>query len=266
MSEIKQCAFCKQEKIIAARGWCRACYSRWQKTGSVEYKRSAEKKPCIVDGCDKFSVSHGYCDMHRKRLASHGSLESTRPNDWGSREKHPLYGVWGNLRRFRTEQACKEWRDDFWKFVEDVKERPSPNHYLRPIDSEALMDKDNFHWIERAASKTQEEKDYLKEWVRLDRKNNPEKYKDKDLQRTYGISLEEFNSMKDAQNNKCAICGNSEHVINNKTGEPRELAVDHCHDKGHVRGLLCTNCNKGLGHFKDDIALLEKAIVYLQTR
>ena len=43
------------------------------------------------------------------------------------------------------------------------------------------------------------------------------------------------------------------------------LAIDHCHSTGKIRGLLCDRCNHGLGHFKDDINLLIKAIEYLNT-
>lgn len=56
----------------------------------------------------------------------------------------------------------------------------------------------------------------------------------------------------------CAICG----------AEPstRALAIDHCHDSGKIRGLLCTRCNIGLGYFKDSIENLTKAIEYLEER
>ena len=78
------------------------------------------------------------------------------------------------------------------------------------------------------------------------------------LEKTYGITLNEYQNLRTFQENKCAICGCE---VMDVTG--RELAVDHCHKSGKVRGLLCSNCNLGLGSFKDDPELLTKAIEYL---
>jgi len=55
---------------------------------------------------------------------------------------------------------------------------------------------------------------------------------------------------------KCAICGS----LRGK----RNHALDHCHTTGKLRGVLCTACNQGLGHFKDDESLLQNAIDYLR--
>jgi hypothetical protein len=77
------------------------------------------------------------------------------------------------------------------------------------------------------------------------------------IRRQYGITLDQYNKMLKAQNNKCAICGNEDEV------EGRKLAIDHCHNKGHVRGLLCGKCNRGLGLFYDNPELLQNAINYL---
>jgi len=54
---------------------------------------------------------------------------------------------------------------------------------------------------------------------------------------------------------ECVICGSTE-----------KLVVDHCHITNKVRGMLCNHCNRGLGHFKDNIESLEKAIKYLKDR
>ncbi|WKV17129.1 putative integration and excision endonuclease VII [Salmonella phage PKM.Hi.22.6] len=86
--------------------------------------------------------------------------------------------------------------------------------------------------------------------------------KDKDLQRAkklksrYGLSVEDFENILDAQNNKCAICNESL----NGGG-----VVDHCHTSGKVRGILCRTCNIGLGHFRDNEDFLNSAIKYLKV-
>jgi hypothetical protein len=70
----------------------------------------------------------------------------------------------------------------------------------------------------------------------------------------YGINEEEYNNMIISQNNICAIC----HKPSNKT-----LHIDHNHITGKVRGLLCSNCNTGIGFFKEDLDSLARAIKYL---
>lgn len=66
------------------------------------------------------------------------------------------------------------------------------------------------------------------------------------------------------QNNKCAICEKPEDAIDPRTKEPFGLSLDHCHHGGFVRGFLCRKCNQLLGCAKDDINVLQNAILYLQ--
>lgn len=80
----------------------------------------------------------------------------------------------------------------------------------------------------------------------------------------FGITALEYEMMHKKQNGKCAICGKPESANDKHKTELRQLAVDHCHKKGKVRGLLCTNCNLGIGQFKDSISILKKAIKYLK--
>ena len=72
--------------------------------------------------------------------------------------------------------------------------------------------------------------------------------------RRYGITPDDYALMYINQNGKCAIC-KSHHDV---------LCIDHCHTSGKVRGLLCHPCNKGLGHFKDNEASLQEALIYIQ--
>lgn len=76
------------------------------------------------------------------------------------------------------------------------------------------------------------------------------------LRRNYGITLEEYELMRIAQDNKCAICS-AEFTCSPHT--------DHCHETGKVRSLLCGTCNKGLGQFKDSPDLLRTAAKYLEN-
>lgn len=69
--------------------------------------------------------------------------------------------------------------------------------------------------------------------------------------------------MLEEQNHLCAICGNPETVKNYKDVVSK-LSVDHCHRTGKVRGLLCQNCNKGIGNLKENEDIILKAVEYLR--
>ena len=73
----------------------------------------------------------------------------------------------------------------------------------------------------------------------------------------YGLSMEQVNSMFIDQDNKCAIC-------NDDFGDIYKAQIDHCHETGDVRGLLCINCNWLLGKSRDNPQLLRQAANYLE--
>jgi hypothetical protein len=87
---------------------------------------------------------------------------------------------------------------------------------------------------------------------------NPERTRNNDLMRNYGISVSDHSEMFEKQNGLCAIC--------EKEGDGRwkKLCVDHCHSTGTVRELLCRNCNMVLGQIHDNPRLLEKMMLYLE--
>lgn len=96
------------------------------------------------------------------------------------------------------------------------------------------------------------DKTYSKEY----RKRFPEKAKLKDRRKNlkkYGLTPEDFDNMLRDQNDRCKICREEDIMFH----------VDHDHKTGKVRGLLCSNCNTGLGLFRDNVAYLENAINYL---
>lgn len=75
----------------------------------------------------------------------------------------------------------------------------------------------------------------------------------------YGITPEQFDAIWKAQDGKCAICHDELSIEQNQNG----AHLDHCHRTGKVRGLLCQDCNHGLGKFDDNIERLSSAINYL---
>ncbi len=71
-------------------------------------------------------------------------------------------------------------------------------------------------------------------------------------------------SLLESQGGVCAICKKEEQIID-KGGGTQRLSVDHDHDTGKIRGLLCNDCNVGLGRFKDNLELLRSAVAYLEN-
>lgn len=83
------------------------------------------------------------------------------------------------------------------------------------------------------------------------------------LRRNYGITREQYNWMLEVQGGVCAICRQPETTSNPARHTVKRLAVDHDHRTGQIRGLLCSNCNRGIGHFHHDPSRLRDAIAYL---
>jgi predicted nucleic acid-binding protein len=86
-----------------------------------------------------------------------------------------------------------------------------------------------------------------------------EYYREHHLQRKYGITQQDYNDMLQAQNNWCAICNIEEQHCENS-----RLAVDHDHDTGLVRALLCKKCNQAIGLLQDNSSFAYKAFEYLK--
>lgn len=89
------------------------------------------------------------------------------------------------------------------------------------------------------------------------RNNNIESTKSRIMQRKYNIDLNDYNNMFQEQKGCCDICSKKLKYLDKATH------IDHCHNSNRVRGLLCNSCNLALGHFKDNINTLLKAIEYL---
>ena len=83
------------------------------------------------------------------------------------------------------------------------------------------------------------------------------------LKTRFGITPEQFDKMLEAQGGCCAICGSDSPGF---TSDQTRFHVDHDHQTGRVRGILCGHCNVALGHLRDSLELVERAAAYLRGR
>lgn len=97
----------------------------------------------------------------------------------------------------------------------------------------------------KAARKERQQRDPAK--LKAQRRKN-------DLKKKYNISPEDYDKMFEDQQGRCAICDST---------STKALHVDHNHETGKIRALLCYHCNVGLGHFKESLNLLDRAKEYL---
>lgn len=120
-------------------------------------------------------------------------------------------------------------------------------------------------WRRWAAKNPGVQRERMRRW----RKENAEVYRERqkkyyDLSRKrqqaarYGMTLEQWQELFDAQGRACAVCRSPE------PGGKHDWHTDHDHDSGVVRGILCSQCNTGLGMFRDDPVRCRAAAAYLE--
>jgi len=150
------------------------------------------------------------------------------------REKNPDY-MKGYMKKYREENG------------EEMKAKDREYHAQN-------KEKRNAYRRQWSLDNPEKSKAAIKAWSEA----NPERVKDAYLKRRYGITLEEYNRLLEAQGGVCAIHKGPETRKGSK-----HFQVDHDHATGKVRGLLCSNCNTMLGLSKDNPATLQAAINYL---
>jgi len=124
---------------------------------------------------------------------------------------------------------------------------------------EQMLPRDRFY---RDKSVSNGLRSYCKECTRQQnkaRKRSREQNRKYNIQK-YGITIDEYDALLEAQDGCCAVCGTL------YPGKQGRFCVDHDHTTGKIRGLLCATCNLGLGHFQDDVERLQLAIDYLNKQ
>ena len=110
----------------------------------------------------------------------------------------------------------------------------------------------------RSAESIRDHCERSKKWAR----ENPLRLRSSRASAEFGVPRRWFEEQLERTGGRCEICG----VLHRSHDYPKFLSIDHCHTTGAVRGLLCERCNFGIGQFKDNPELLERAIAYLNER
>lgn len=298
-----QCSFCSQPVRYLRKGFCGACYARFQRNGTPQYeqvnRRTAQtacnycsketrklvtglcracyyrkrntgaleyqggRKLCSAPNCNNAIHGHGLCGKHLSRVLKTGTVSD--PFRRGAKTTHPLYGNWSWMGRRAKKGIGRDDRwQNFWNFVDDVGSAPSACHRLYRKQPDKPYGPNNFVWKERI----------LDEIESLDRADYQRawrrayeiknpRYFKNQYLKRYGITIDQYEQMLAVQNNLCAICKQPEQSDHPTQGK-FALAVDHCHVTNNVRGLLCSNCNRTLGLMRDAPNLLRAAAEYLE--
>lgn len=216
----------------------------------------------MSNGCSECGdeiKAFGWCAYHYQKL--YKSHPNYKPRDgYNDRRQHRLYIIW--WQRKKDKELCERWLD-FQNFIWDVGTKPEGNFLLVKLKNEPFGPT-NFKWQEHLKRKEGENK---KDWYARKREAriaaNPSMESDRNIKRVYGINRDRYNEILQNQNNGCAICQNKETSVDPRTGTLKKLAVDHCHNTGKIRGLLCFRCNGTIGKIGEDLDLLKKIENYL---
>lgn len=214
-------------------------------------------KLCGFEGCVHEAAVRGYCTPHYRRQLKTGAItvRTATIAERGRQQDHPHFHRWKGMQS--RGELVPAW-ESFWQFVDDIGDSGGCKKLLR-LDESKPFGPGNFRWA--PALKGERKNAYYREWF----KNSPNQ-RDKLYQKQYGINLEDYEAMLEEQDGVCAICFEppSEPVRRGVNEDARRLAVDHNHETGAVRGLLCAKCNQGLGSFRDNPQHLISALSYLK--
>lgn len=237
------CEFKGCDEKHHAKGWCRTHYLRNWKTGSPSLTVRAARRDtetCTVDGCPDAFYAKGWCQAHYERAKRNDGdpLGGNRaPNGQGATSRRDA----PEGHRLCTKCATTKPLDEFHR---DQKRPDGVTFYCKAC---------------------------IRDYDEARRERDPERYaatrktssRNHRLRTLFGMTRDEYDEKRAAQNGRCKICGKPE-KRRRKNGVEIDLSVDHDHVTGIVRDLLCGDCNTGLGHFYDDPVLLRAAADYAE--
>lgn len=222
---------CDRTVEIKKSGLCRRHNMRLHRHGDPNAWKKPTRPVCSLPDCEDRAAARGLCDTHYRRQKRYGTTDApVRPTVCavagcdGAVASYALCDK--HYRRSRKGQDA----DRFCRYCGGKLDVNA--HVLRVYCSDFCKERD--HCIRRREG-------HRARWLRQ-----------------YGLTVDEFEALLLAQEGRCAICRTD------KVPRRGNWHVDHCHESGRIRGILCHGCNVALGHFKDNADLLRRAAEYLQ--
>lgn len=213
------------------------------------YKRSRPKPAPVASSC------HPETTAYRKGLCSVCYRASKATGQAACHPEKPVH----------AKGLCANCYTNQWNTPEYRKKQNAKPENVAARAAYAKTDKGrakNAESVARTDPTGEKRRAYGLAWSRLNYVSD--KNRTQLLKRKYGITQADYDIMFAAQNGVCAICETTTPGGFSGKRAP-SFAVDHCHDSGRVRGLLCMHCNQAIGKFNHDVAVLSKAIDYLKS-
>lgn len=214
---------------------------------------------CAGPACDRAAIKRGYCNAHYSQFRLHGYTWKFGDKPHRQR-KVCVFPDCGRPNFAHGLCAAHRRQKHLGIDLRPVREpRPSPaDGYHWCSTCKTFRAVEDFSWDNTREQPQRVCMDCCATSQREYTARNAEKIRLKVTLRTWGLTEEQYVALFEAQGHKCAICGAERREL-------RNLAIDHCHKTGLIRGLLCPDCNMGMGQFGDDPALLESAATYLRN-
>lgn len=233
----------------------------------VKHEPMAADSPpmtCIGDGCERPPVARSMCLMHYKRFKKYGTTVFIN-TAYGCRAESQREKRTRAARWERVSARVHDWSSK-QHFLADVGEPPTLGAWLIPIDRNKPIGPDNWRWSPTGKHREETKTNWgTREgriaYLRSLQEADPLYQRRVSLKKNYGLTLEQYDAMSEAQEHVCAVCGQPETM--KKHGRLLPLAVDHDHSTGKIRGLLCHICNRGLGLLGDNLRIVIAAADYL---
>ena len=234
---------CDQKPV--GRGWCRMHYARWKRHGTPgpagRYRRHyAQDAECVVTGCARAPDKGGMCSRHYQRWRTKGNPEARTGAP--AEDGWPECQVEGCIAVPVARGWCSmHWQR--WKKTGDPGPPEPYRHRFRQPNGTICANEDCSLPV-RFADKC--------------RRHAQEDSLRRILLKKYGMTQDDYDRMVARQRNRCAICRRKW-----SASDGRAWSIDHDHVTGQVRGLLCNDCNRALGLFRDDPKILRFAVRYV---